>query len=57
MKFFEDLGKRVLTSVDNHPRVIAGATLIFLLLAHPWATVSGALAFVVYAYIANENKK
>jgi hypothetical protein len=56
-QFFKDLGNRVLTTVDNHPRVIAGATLIFMLLVHPALTVLGTVGFAAYAYIAKETKK
>ena len=57
MEFLQNLGKRVLIAVDNHPRVVAGAALVFMLLVHPALVIVGAVAFTIYAYIANEAKK
>jgi hypothetical protein len=57
MKFVEDLLQRTLTFVDNHPRWLAGAVLVYSLLAHPYLTVVSVLAIGAWAYFANEAKK
>lgn len=56
MEFLEQLGTRTLNSIDKHPRVIAGAALAFSVLFHPVLTGVVILAFIGYAYIANEVK-